>query len=156
MMKMSRMLKELAAELDIVVIALSQINRAVNARANKRPTLSDLRESGAIEQDADMVCFVFRPAYYDLENGPPPPMEDAELIIAKGRNTGVGKVDVKYVSRYTKYISKLLTNEEIRKYQNREEDIQPSWNRVPHSPNRDQELFPSGVYAHFAEPGDKH
>lgn len=152
---MSRALKELAAELDIVIIALSQINRAVNTRVNKRPGLSDLRESGAIEQDADMVCFVFRPAYYDLENGPPPAIEEAELIIAKGRNTGVGKVDIKYVSKYTKYISKILTDEETRKYENRAENIQPDWYKAPINPNRDQELFPSGTYAHFAEPGNK-
>ena len=101
---MSRQLKEIAAELDIVILPLSQINRGVNNRDNKRPMLSDLRESGAIEQDADMVCFVYRPAYYNIQEQKPD-IENAELIIAKGRNTGVGTVEIKYVAKYTKYLS---------------------------------------------------
>ena len=101
---MSRQLKETAAELNIVIIPLSQINRGVNSRENKRPMLSDLRESGAIEQDADMVCFVYRPAYYNIQREKQK-TETAELIIAKGRNTGVGTVEVQYVPRFTKYIS---------------------------------------------------
>ena len=101
--KISRALKEVATELKIVVIALSQINRSVMQRQNKRPVLSDLRESGSIEQDADMVCFVYRPAYYDIEQAQNSLSENAEIIIAKGRNTGVGKVDVTYISKYTKF-----------------------------------------------------
>lgn len=100
----SRTLKELANELRIPIIALSQINRAIHARSNKRPTLGDLRESGAIEQDADMVCFVHRPAYFNLQNGIPE-IEYAELIFAKGRSTGVGTVEVAFQSSLTKFIS---------------------------------------------------
>jgi replicative DNA helicase len=102
--KISRALKELARELGVVIIALSQVSRKPNDRSNKRPQLSDLRESGAIEQDADMVIFVYRPSYYNLEDGIPT-IEDAELIIAKGRSTGIGKVDIQFISQYTKYIS---------------------------------------------------
>ncbi len=100
----SRTFKELASELQIPIIALSQINRAIHGRANKRPTLGDLRESGAIEQDADMVAFVHRPAYFDIENGIPE-LEYAEIIFAKGRSTGVGMVEVAFKSSLTKFIS---------------------------------------------------
>ena len=100
----SRTLKELASELEIPIIALSQINRAIHSRSDKRPTLGDLRESGAIEQDADMVVFVHRPAYFTLEHQLPP-TEHVELIFAKGRSTGVGKVEVAYQSKFTKFLS---------------------------------------------------
>jgi replicative DNA helicase len=100
----SRTLKELATELGIPIIALSQINRGIHSRAEKRPTLGDLRESGSIEQDADMVIFVHRPAYFELAQGIPY-VEEAELIIAKGRSTGVGTVYVKFKSSMTKFIS---------------------------------------------------
>lgn len=100
----SRTLKELASELKIPIIALSQINRAIHARANKRPTLGDLRESGAIEQDADMVIFVHRPAYFQVEHGIPE-IEYAEIIFAKGRSTGIGMVEVAFKSSLTKFIS---------------------------------------------------
>lgn len=110
----SRSLKEIAAELGIVVIALSQLNRQVNARVNKRPVLSDLRESGAIEQDADMVLFPYRPAYYEMsEKGIPAMENDVELIIAKGRSTGVGTVHMTYISRYVKFVSDFKENEKI-------------------------------------------
>jgi len=99
----SRMFKLLAKELNIVIIALSQINRGVNSRANKRPALSDLRESGAIEQDADMVLFLYREAYYDLQT-PIPHIEDLEIIIAKGRQTGIGNVTTKFCSSIGKII----------------------------------------------------
>jgi len=100
----SRTLKELATELAIPIIALSQINRAIHQRSNKRPTLGDLRESGSIEQDADMVIFVHRPAYFQIEESIPY-VENAELIFAKGRSTGVGTVDIKFKSSMTKFIS---------------------------------------------------
>jgi replicative DNA helicase len=145
--KISRALKELAADLDIPIIALSQISRAVNARENKRPGLSDLRESGAIEQDADMVCFVYRPAYYNLDNAPIPPLEDAEIIIAKGRNTGVGTVDVQFVSRFTKYISKTLTNEERLKYTYPQDNFIKDEDRASFDQNRNQELFQTSPYS---------
>lgn len=88
----SRRLKQLAKELNVPVVALSQLSRACEARADKRPMLSDLRESGAIEQDADMVIFPFRPDYYDenAERGL------CELIIAKNRNGKTGTVSVNY------------------------------------------------------------
>jgi len=115
----SRALKEIAAELEIVVIALSQLNRQVNSRQNKRPVLSDLRESGAIEQDADMVIFPFRPAYYEMSEKGIPAMEtDVELIIAKGRSTGVGTVYTTYISRYVKFVSDFKENEKIQVFAN--------------------------------------
>jgi replicative DNA helicase len=103
----SRSLKGLAKELNIPVIALSQLNRAVEARQGdgKRPQLSDLRESGAIEQDADMVCFIHRPEYYKIyedESG-----NDlrgvAELIIAKHRNGAVGDVRMRFRSELARF-----------------------------------------------------
>jgi replicative DNA helicase len=104
----SRSLKEIANELSIVVIALSQLSRQVNSRDSKKPMLSDLRESGSIEQDADFVLFPFRPDYYRMLKGeiPKPSFcEDAELIIAKGRSTGVGTVSLKFISTFTKYLN---------------------------------------------------
>jgi replicative DNA helicase len=132
---MSRQLKEVAAELNIVIIPLSQINRGVNSRENKRPMLSDLRESGAIEQDADMVCFVYRPAYYNIQ-GEKPSIENAELIIAKGRNTGVGKVEIQYVPRFTKYLS-----DEPRTFENYTENSQDNWNGQENNQSDNKELF---------------
>ena len=102
--KISRGLKELSKELDVPIIALSQLSRAVETRGGaKRPILSDLRESGAIEQDADMVMFLYRPEYYDI-------MEDdegnsteglAELIISKFRNGSSGTVDLFFEKQFT-------------------------------------------------------
>ena len=132
---MSRSLKEVAAELEIVIIPLSQINRGVNSRENKRPMLSDLRESGAIEQDADMVCFVYRPEYYNLSEQKPV-IENAELIIAKGRNTGVGTVEVQYMSKYTKYIS-----DEHRTPKDYQTNSLNPWNRQKSDQPDNSELF---------------
>jgi replicative DNA helicase len=120
--KMSRMLKEIASELGIVVMALSQINRAIHGRANKRPTLGDLRESGAIEQDADTVIFVHRPAYFAIEDGIPP-IERAEIIIAKGRNTGMGSVETFFISELTKFCNNPYNEKELEEYQNRQRNI---------------------------------
>jgi replicative DNA helicase len=100
----SREFKNLALELKIPIIALSQINRAIHQRSDKRPTLGDLRESGAIEQDADVVCFVHRPAYFNIQAGIPE-IEYAELIFAKGRSTGMGTVEVAFQSSRAKFIS---------------------------------------------------
>lgn len=91
--EISRRLKQLAKELNIPVIALSQLSRAVELRGNKRPMLSDLRESGSIEQDADMVIFPYREVYYN-ENYDKP--DECELIIAKYRNGATGKVTVSF------------------------------------------------------------
>jgi len=101
----SRTIKELANELNVAIVPLSQINRAIHSRANKRPTLGDLRESGSIEQDADMVAFVHRPAYFDISGGIPE-IEYAEIILAKGRSTGIGMAEVAYQAKLTKFISK--------------------------------------------------
>lgn len=104
----SRNLKALAKELDIPVIALSQLSRAVETRGgSKRPLLSDLRESGAIEQDADIVSFIYRPEYYKIDNwdddAQTPTENQAELIVAKHRNGGLGEVRLKFIGHFGKF-----------------------------------------------------
>jgi replicative DNA helicase len=104
----SRNLKALAKELDIPVIALSQLSRAVETRGgSKRPLLSDLRESGAIEQDADIVSFIYRPEYYKIDtwddDAQTPTENQAELIVAKHRNGGLGEVRLKFIGNLGKF-----------------------------------------------------
>jgi replicative DNA helicase len=102
----SRSLKAIAKELDVPIIALSQLNRSVESREGKRPQLSDLRESGAIEQDADMVCFIHRPEYYGItEDEEGNSLQNvAELIIAKHRNGAVGDVRLTFRKELAKFI----------------------------------------------------
>ena len=96
----SRGLKILARELDVPVIGISQLSRAPEQRPDKRPILSDLRESGAIEQDADLVGFLYRDEYYNAESEEP---GVAELIIAKHRNGPVGMVKLAFLAHYPKF-----------------------------------------------------
>ncbi|MGN8912965.1 replicative DNA helicase [Anaerofustis butyriciformans] len=97
----SRTLKSIAKELDCPIIALSQLSRGPEARTNKRPMLSDLRESGAIEQDADLVMLLYRDKYYNPESED----DSTEVIIAKHRNGSVGTVKLKFRGEYTKFIT---------------------------------------------------
>jgi replicative DNA helicase len=97
--KISRRLKTLARELKVPVIALSQLNRAVENREDRRPRMADLRESGAIEQDADLVLLLHRPEYYDPNEQP----GIAELIVAKNRNGATGSVKLTFLKNITRF-----------------------------------------------------
>lgn len=98
---LSRMLKQLAREMECPVIVLSQLSRAVEQRMDHRPQLSDLRESGAIEQDADIVMFLYRDEYYNPETTEKP--NTCEVIIAKQRNGPTGSIDLAWLGKYTKF-----------------------------------------------------
>jgi replicative DNA helicase len=99
--EISRTLKLLAKELQITVIVLAQLSRKCEERADKRPMLSDIRESGSVEQDADVIMFPFRPAYY--EQGDKPSIEDSELIIAKNRHGESVTINTHFIGERTEY-----------------------------------------------------
>ena len=100
--EITRSLKIMAKELNVPVITLSQLSRGPDSRSDHRPMLSDLRESGSIEQDADIVLFLYREAYYEKERED---QSETECIVAKNRHGETGKIDLRWDGRYTRFFS---------------------------------------------------
>lgn len=105
--EISRQLKKLAMELNVPVIAISQLSRSVEQRQDKRPILSDLRESGSLEQDADIVAFLYREDYYRTEEGEEEVEEDnvVEVLVEKNRSGARGTVKLLFIKEYNKFSS---------------------------------------------------
>ena len=113
--EISRMLKNLAKELNIPILCLSQLSRKVEERAEKRPLMSDLRESGSIEQDADIVMFLFRREYYTSTDHP----GEAELIISKNRHGGTGTIKLIFRKEITQFVNYIrVEDERVNEYEN--------------------------------------